>query len=128
MNSPLGVLRTVPQQPLDEPGRYSDQSPRSWDVIPGRKVCNDGVYPAILLPGLAYHLAHDGTGWQLVPEGTRPHAYLTDDALQPVVKMELAHRPLVLDPGCRYSIEQDGTGAWHLLEHAESPCPAGAGA
>ena len=120
MTSALGVLRTEQHLTLDEPGYFGDQSPRSWDVIPGRKVRNDGVYPAILFPGSAYHLVHDGTGWQLAPEGTRPHAYLTDDALQPAGTLELAHRPLVLDPGCRYSIERDETGAWHLLEHARA--------
>jgi hypothetical protein len=119
--SELGVLRTAPQYALDEPGHFGDQSPRAWDLIPGRKVRNDGVYAAILLPGSVYNLEHDGTGWQLTPEGTRPHAYLTDDQLQPAYTLELAHRLIALNSECRYSIERDGTGAWRLLEHAGVP-------
>ena len=57
---PVGVLRTVRQQAEDAPGRFGSQSPQSWDVIPGVKVRNDGVYPAVLLPGHGYQLAHDG--------------------------------------------------------------------
>jgi len=118
MTSPLGVLRTLPQQAEDEPGRFGDQSPRSWDVIPGRKVRNDGVYTATLVPGCAYHLVHDGIGWQLTADGERPHAYLVDGELQPSGVLELAHRAVVLNPACRYAVEQDETGAWRLLKHA----------
>lgn len=115
--TPLGVLRTVPQHHEDEPARFDDQSPRSWDVIPGRKVRNDGVYPAILIPGDTYNLMHDGIGWQLTPEGTRPHAYLTNDSRQLVDTLELAHRMIALDPATRYTLERDETGAWRLLTH-----------
>ncbi len=118
MTSPLGVLRTVPQQAEDKPGQSGDQSPRCWDVIAGRKIRNDGVYPATLVPGYVYHLTHDGTGWLFTPEGERPHAYLVGGDLQPVDILELAHRPVVLDRSCRYTIERDETGAWRLLEHA----------
>jgi hypothetical protein len=58
---------------------------------------------------------------RLTPEGERPHAYLTDDALQPAGALELAHRLPVLDPGRRYILERDETGAWRLLEHASAP-------
>ena len=114
MTSPLGVLRTVPQQAEDEAGRFGHESPRSWDAIPGRKVRNDGVHQAILLPGWTYHLAHDGTGWQLTPEGSRPHGYLVDSELQPADTLEMAHRRLVLDPSSRYTLERDETGAWRI--------------
>jgi hypothetical protein len=107
------VLRTVPQQD-EEPGRFGDESPRSWDVIPGRKVRNDGTYEAILLHGCSYQLAHDGTGWQLTPEGSRPHGYLADGKLQPADTLEMAHRLLVLDPSTRYTLERDETGAWRI--------------
>jgi hypothetical protein len=118
MTNTLGVLRTLPQDAEEDSRRFLDQSPRSWDVIPGRKVRNDGCYQATLVPGYAYHLTHDGIGWQLTPEGERPHAYLVDSDLQPAGVLELAHRPVVLDRGCRYTIEQDETGAWRLAEHA----------
>lgn len=118
MNTPLGVLRTMPQQAEGEPGRFGDQAPRSWDLIPGCKIRNDGCYPATLVPGCTYHLAHDGIGWLFTPEGERPHAYLVDDGLQPADLLELAHRPVVLDRASRYTIERDETGAWRLLECA----------
>jgi hypothetical protein len=118
MNTPLGVLRTAPQEAEDEPGRFGDQAPPSWDLIPGRKSRNDGCYPATLVPGYTYHLAHDGIGWLFSPEGERPHAYLVDGDLQPVGLLELAHRAVVLDRASRYTIERDETGAWRLLEHA----------
>ncbi|HUY51487.1 MAG TPA: hypothetical protein VMV92_38255 [Streptosporangiaceae bacterium] len=114
----VGVLRTAGQQSLDEPGHFGDQPPSSWDVIPGVKVRNDGVYPAVLLPGSVYSLEHDGIGWQLTPEGHSPHGYLVDGALEPVERLELADRPLMLMPGRRYSVSPDGTGAWRLREHA----------
>jgi hypothetical protein len=117
MNTEVGVLRTIPQQIEDDPGRFGDQPPRSWDLIPGRKVRNDGCYQATLVPGYVYHLAHDGIGWLFTPEGERPHAYLVDNDLHPTDILELAHRPVVLDPASRYTIERDETGAWHLAEH-----------
>jgi hypothetical protein len=117
MTNTLGVLRTLPMGADDDPHRFGDQTPQSWDVIPGRKVRNDGCYPATLVPGYIYHLTHDGIGWQLTPEGERPHAYLVDNDLQPVDFLELAHRPVVLNHSSRYTIERDETGAWRLAEH-----------
>lgn len=117
MTSLLGVLRTMPQQAQDEPRRFGDQSPRAWDVIPGLKLRNDGVYPAVLVPGYAYELTHDGVGWLLTPQGKRPHAYLVGPGLEPVTTLELAHRAVMLDSRCRYAIERNETGAWCLVEH-----------
>ena len=115
--SSLGALRTIPQAE-DEPSRFGDQAPRSWDVVPGLKVRKDGVYPAVLVTGYTYTLTHDGIGWQLTPEGERPQAYLVDAALQPVNILELAHRAVMLDTTCHYTISRHETGAWHLLAHA----------
>lgn len=116
-----GVLRTIPQQGLDEPGHFGDQAPSTWDVIPDVKVRNDGVYPATLMPGYVYRIEHDGIGWQLTPEGERPHAYLVDTALEPVSRLELAHRTIVLMHERRYTLSQDEAGAWELHERAISP-------
>ncbi|MDX6390456.1 MAG: hypothetical protein QOJ73_1519 [Streptosporangiaceae bacterium] len=113
---PVGVLRTVRQQAEDEPDRFGSQSPQSWDVIPGVKVRNDGVYPAVLLPGYRYQLAHDGIGWQLTAEGGQPHGYLVGDDLEPVERLGLAHRPVVLIGGRHYTVSQDEAGAWSLHE------------
>ncbi len=116
-----GVLRTDPQQAMDERGRFGGESLPSWDVIPGVQVRNDGVYPATLVPGYVYRIEHDGIGWQMTPEGERPHAYLVDAALEPIEKLELAHRPIVLMRGCHYTLSLDEAGAWQLHEHpAES--------
>ncbi len=87
-------------------------------MIPGVKVRNDGVYPAVLLPGYRYQLAHDGIGWQLTAEGGQPHGYLVGDDLEPVERLELAHRPVVLIDGRHYTVSQDETGAWRLHEDA----------
>lgn len=112
----VGVLRTIPQM-AEDPHRSGDQVPAHWDVIPGRKLRNDGVYPAVLLPGNTYHLTHDGIGWQLAPDGRSPHAYLVDTGLNPAGALELAHRPYVLDPAASYTISPDETGAWRLFEN-----------
>jgi hypothetical protein len=112
-----GVLRTVPQQAMDERDRFGGESSSSWDVIPGVKVRNDGVYPATLVPGYVYRIEHDGTAWQLTPEGERHHAYLVDAALEPIGRLELAHRPIVLMRGSHYTLSQDEAGAWRLCEH-----------
>ncbi|HUZ37739.1 MAG TPA: hypothetical protein VMV17_15570 [Streptosporangiaceae bacterium] len=112
-----GVLRTVPQQAMDERNRFGGESPSSWDVIPDVQVRNDGVYPATLVPGYVYRIEHDGIGWQMTPEGERPHAYLVDAALEPTGRLELAHRPIVLMRGCRYTLSRDEAGAWRLCEH-----------
>src|ERR1022692_5123228 len=111
---PVGVLRTIRQQADDEPGRFGSQSPQSWDVIPGVKVRNDGVYPAVLLPGYGYRLAHDGIGWQLTAEGSPPHGYLVGDHLETVERLEVWHRPVVLMRGRPYTVSQDEAGAWRL--------------
>ncbi len=113
-----GVLRTVRQQGLDEPGHFGGEDPPSWDVIPGVKVRNDGVYPATLLPGYEYRLEHDGIGWQLTPQGEQPHAYLVEaGSLEPVHRLELAHQPVVLIRDRYYTVSRDGVGAWRLHEH-----------
>jgi hypothetical protein len=117
---PVGVLRTIRQQADDEPGRFGSQSPQSWDVIPGVKVRNDGVYPAVLLPGYGYRLANDGIGWQLTAEGGRPHGYLVGDDLEPAERLELAHRAVVLTGGRHYTVSQDQAGAWLLHEDANA--------
>lgn len=111
-----GVLRTTAYQAEDERGWFGAESARSWDVIPGVSLRNDGIYPAVLVPGYVYRLQHDGIGWQLTPEGDCPHAYLVDGSSAPVQSLELAHRPLVLMPDRSYVVSPDETGAWLLNE------------
>ena len=51
------------------------------------------------------------------PEGERPHAYLVDAALEPIGRLKLAHRRIVLMRDRRYTLSQDEAGAWRLCEH-----------
>src|SRR5215471_1074326 len=112
-----GVVRTIRQYPEESPRHHDWEAPASWDVIPGRKVRNDGVYPAALRPGYVYRLEHDGIGWQFAPDGQAPHAYLVDAAsLEPADRLELTHKSIALAPGRRYTLSQDDAGAWQLYQ------------
>lgn len=119
--SALGIIRTIRQQQNEDgPDRFGpEESPRSWHVVPGRKLRNDGVVPVVLVPGYTYTLAHDGTGWQLTPEDETPHAYLVGDDLQLAGTIEVEHRAMRLVPGSRYVITQAGDGTWSLTVSAE---------
>jgi hypothetical protein len=70
----------------------------------------------VLVPGYVYCLQHDGIGWQLTPQGDRPHAYLVHGNGAPVESLELAHRLLVLVRDRSYVVAGDETGAWLLKE------------
>jgi hypothetical protein len=122
-----GVLRTTAYQAEDVQGWFGAESVRCWDVIPGVSMRNDGVYPAVLVPGYVYRLQHDGIGWQLTPEGDRPHAYLVDGNGAPVESLELAHRPLVLMRDHSYVVSRDETGAWLLNEQVTAAAGVEAG-
>jgi hypothetical protein len=119
--SDLGVIRTIRQQQNeDQPDWFGpEESPRSWHVVPGRKLRNDGVVPVVLVPGYTYTLAHDGTGWQLTPGNETPHAYLVDDGMQLVDTIQVEHRTMQLVPGSRYLITQAADGTWSLTVSAE---------
>lgn len=112
---PLGILRTAAIE--DGPGGPGGHSGRARRRIPGVKVRNDGVHAAVLVAGNVYDLAYDGVGWQLTPEGERPHAYLVNDALQPIGELTLTHGVLALLRDRRYMVVQDATGAWGVHEH-----------
>lgn len=105
-NRALGTLTTAAEDTAEAVHR-----------IPGRRVRNDGVHEAALVPGQAYRLAHDGVGWQLTAEGERPHAYLVDDGLGPVGELELADGVLVLQADRQYVVAQDDAGQWVVHEH-----------
>jgi hypothetical protein len=117
---PAGVLRTIRQHAEDPASWFGSEDPQSWDVIAGVKVRNDGVYHAVLVPGYVYQLAHDGTGWQLTPEGGRRHGYLVGGDLEPIDRLELAHGPVVLTGGRRYTVSEDDAGGWRLDEDANA--------
>lgn len=117
---PAGILRTIPQHAADPAEWFGPEDPQSWDVIAGVKICNDGVHYAVLVPGYVYQLEHDGTGWQLTPEGGRRHGYLVGSDLEPIKRLELAQGPVVLTGGRRYTVSQNDAGGWRLDEDANA--------
>lgn len=112
----LGDL--VTEYAADEPPYDLEAPPQTMYRPAGVPLINDGSWRYWMMPGSAYNLDHDGTGWRVTcqtwPTG---HTYrLADQDGSFVGSLPLAGGELLLDPQCGYELREARRHHWAVYQ------------